>query len=84
MNAVPYLDQALTGARIDCGQDLHKQFIEFGGAAYVWMTMQIEYEPVNPMETKQPYEQYLGAAPTRIFKRDRTFSTIEHLGTDSF
>ena len=32
-NAVPDLDQAFAGARVDCGRDLHKQLIEFGGAA---------------------------------------------------
>ena len=31
-NAVPDLDQALSGARLDCGKDLHKQLIEYGGA----------------------------------------------------
>ena len=34
-NAAPDLDQALSGARLDCGRDLHKQLIEFGGAAKV-------------------------------------------------
>ena len=28
--AVPDLDQALAGARVHCGRDLHKQLIEFG------------------------------------------------------
>ena len=34
-NAVPDLDQALSGARVDCGLDLHKILIDFGGAAKV-------------------------------------------------
>ena len=37
-NAAEKLDQALSGARLDCGRDLHKQLIEFGGAAKVRMT----------------------------------------------
>ena len=55
-NATPDLDQELSGARLDCGRDLHKQLIEFGGAAKVWMTVQVEYEPVNPMANKQRFE----------------------------
>ena len=61
-NAFPDLDQALSGARLDCGRDLHKQLIEFGGAAKVWMTVQVEYEPINSMANKQPFEQFLSAA----------------------
>ena len=38
-NAVPDLDQALSGARVDCGRDLHKQLIDFGVAAKVRMTV---------------------------------------------
>ena len=36
----------------------------------MWMTVQVEYEPVNPLANKEPFEQYLSAAPTRIFRRD--------------
>ena len=36
-NAVPDIDQALYGVRLDCGKDLHKQLIEYNGAAKVWM-----------------------------------------------
>ena len=32
-NVAPDLDQALSEARHDCGRDVHKQLIEFGGAA---------------------------------------------------
>ena len=73
-NAVPDNDQALSGAKIDFARDLHKQLIEFGGAAKVWMTVQVEYEPVNPLANKQPFEQYLSAAPTRMFRRDEKIS----------
>ena len=34
----------------------------------MWMTVQVEYEPVNFMANNQRFEQYLSAAPTRIFK----------------
>ena len=34
-NAVPDLDKALSGALLDCGQDLQKQLGEFGGAVKV-------------------------------------------------
>ena len=38
-NAVPDLDQTLSKARLNCGRDLHKQLIEFGEAAKVWMAV---------------------------------------------
>ena len=76
INSVPDLDQALCGARLDCVRDLHKQIIEFGGAAKVWMTVQVEYEPVNPLTNKPRFKQYLSAAPTRMFKRDGTDSSF--------
>ena len=69
---MPDLDKALPVARVDFGRDLHKQLIEFGGAAKVWMTVQVEYEPVNPLANKQPFEQYLRDGPTRMFRRDKT------------
>ena len=80
---MPDLDQALSGARLDCGRDLHKQLIEFGGAAKVWMTVQVEYESVNPIANKQPFEQYLSAAPTRMFKSDGTISQFGNPYIDS-
>ena len=73
-NAVPDLDQALSIVTLDCGRDLHKQLIEFGGAAKVWMTVQVEYEPVNPWANKQPFAQYLSAVPTRMYRRDEAVS----------
>ena len=75
-NAVPDLDQALSGARLDCGQDLHKQLIEYGGATKVWMTVQVEYEQINPLANQEPFDQYLSAAQTRIFRRDGQFSAF--------
>ena len=82
-NAVPNLDQTLSGARLDCGRDLHKQLIEFRGAAKVWMTVQVEYEPVNPLANMHPFEQYLSAAPTRMFRRDGTVSAFSNPYLDS-
>ena len=82
-NAMPDLDQALSGARLDCEWDLHKQLIEYGGAAKVWMTVQVEYEPVNPLGNKEPFVQYLSAAPTRIFSRDGQFSAFANPYIDS-
>ena len=83
-NVVPDLDQALSEARVDCGREIHKQLIEFGGAAKVWMTVQVEYEPVNHLANKQPFEQYLSAAPTRMFRRDETTSAFGNPYIDSF
>ena len=67
---MPDLDKALSGAWLDCGQNLHKQLSEFGDALKVWVTVQVAYEPVKPMANKEPFEQYLSAAPTRIFRSD--------------
>ena len=67
-DALPDLGKALQEVWLDCGLDLHKQLIEYGGAAKVWMTVLVEYEPVNPMANKQPNDHYLSATPTRIFK----------------
>ena len=48
------------------------------------MTVQVEYEPVNPLANKQPFEQYLSAAPTRMFRRDDTTSAFGNPYIDSF
>ena len=40
------------------------------------MTFLVEYEPLNPLGNKQPFEQYLSAAPTRMFWRDETVSAV--------
>ena len=80
---MPDLDKALPVARVDFGRDLHKQLIEFGGAAKVWMTVQVEYEPVNPLANEQPFEHYISAAPTRMFTHDGTISAFENSYSDS-
>ena len=77
------LDQALSGARLDCERDVHKQLIEYGRAANVWMTVHVEYEPVNLLANKQPFEQYLSAASTRMLRRDETISAFGNPYIDS-
>ena len=67
---MPDLDKALSGAWLDCGQDLHEQLCEFGRAVIVWKTVQVAYEPDKPMANKKPFKQYLSTAPTRIFRSD--------------
>ena len=47
------------------------------------MTIQVEYEPVNLLANKVPFEQYLFAAPTRIFRRDGTISAFANQFIDS-
>ena len=47
------------------------------------MTVQVEYKPVNPFANKQPFEQYLSAAATRIFRRDGTISAFANPYIDS-
>ena len=47
------------------------------------MTVQIEYEPVNPISNKQRFEQYLSAAPTRMVKRDGTVPAYANPYIDS-
>ena len=46
------------------------------------MTVQVEYEPVNPLANKQRFEKYLSAAPTCMFKRDGTVSSFANLYID--
>ena len=65
-NAVLDLDQALSGARLDCGRDLHQQLIEYGGAAKVWMTLQVEYEPVNLLANKSGEFRQVQARRTNL------------------
>ena len=55
-NAVPDLDQTLAGPMVVGGRNLYKQLIDFGEAAKVWLTVKVEYEPVNPLAKKQSYE----------------------------
>ena len=47
------------------------------------MTIQVKYEQVNPLTIKVPFEQYLSAAPTRIFRRDETISAFANTYIDS-
>ena len=83
--AFPNLDQALNGSWVDSALDLHNQLIEFGGAAKVWITVQVQYEPTKPESDKrQAFDQYLSATPTRIFKREGSITTAPNLYTDSF
>ena len=82
-NALPDLDQALSGAWVDCGSDIHKQLIEFGGAAKVWITVQVRYEPAKPDNDKRhAFYQYLSASPTRIFKRNGPITPSSNPYTD--
>ena len=81
-NAVLDIDQTLSNARVDCGPDFYKQLINFNGAAKVWMTVQVEYSPVNPLANKQPFEQYLSASPTRMLKSKELSLNLEtHIST---
>ena len=47
------------------------------------MTVQVVYEPVNPLANKMPFEHYLSAAPSCIFKHDGTISAFENPYIDS-
>ena len=47
------------------------------------MTVQVEYEPVNPLTNKMTLEQYLSAAPTRFSRRDGTIFAFANLYADS-
>lgn len=48
------------------------------------MTVNSEYEQVNPLANKQPFEQYLSALLTRIFWRDETFTAYDNQYIVSF
>ena len=47
------------------------------------MTVQVEYEPVNYVANKHPIEQYLSAAPTRMFRRGEKISGFGNPYIDS-
>ena len=47
------------------------------------MTVQVKYEPINRFANKQPFKQYLSAAPTRMFRRDETISAFGNPYIDS-
>ena len=40
----------------------------------MWVTVQVAYEPIKPMANNEPFEQYLSAAPTQIFRFDGPFT----------
>ena len=46
--------------------------IEFNKSAKVYIAIQVKYEQINFLVNKKSFEQYLSAAPTRMFRRDRT------------
>ena len=50
----------------------------------MWPTIQVKYEPVILLATNQPFEQYLSAAPIRIFTRDGTVFPFKNPYIDSF
>ena len=69
---------------MDCALDLHNQLIDFDGAAKVWITVLVEYEPTKPESDKRlAFEQYLSATPTRIFKRQGSLTTFPNLYRES-
>ena len=83
-NALIDLDQALSGALVDCGSDIHKQVVEFKAAAKVWITVQVRYEPAKPdTDKREAFDQYLSATATRIFKRDGQITSTTNPYTDS-
>ena len=48
----------------------------------MWITVQAEYEPINSLANKQPFEQYLNAAPALVFRRDKTTYKFGNLYID--
>ena len=68
--STPDLDIALNAINRDCGSDI-RRMIEGYGAAKVWLTVQVRYEPANPKDEKnKAFEFFLSCAPTRFFYRD--------------
>ena len=63
---------------LDCKRDRHKQLIMLAKTAIMWTTVQVEYEPVNPLANKQPFKHYLSAAPTCMFKSDGTITAFKN------
>ena len=47
------------------------------------MTVQVDYEPINLLANKQPFEQYLSAAPNCMFRLDETTSAFGNPYIDS-
>ena len=49
----------------------------------MYITVQVRYEPAKPeTDKRQAFDQYLSAAPTRIFKREGTITAITNPYTD--
>ena len=47
--------------------------VEGYGAAKVWLTVQVRYEPANPRDEKhKPFKFYLTSAATRFYRRETT------------
>ena len=76
------MDHALSDSKLNCVRNLHYQLIEFGRASKVWMTFQVEYELVIFITNKQIFVQYLSAAPTRMFKRDKIIFAFRNFCID--
>ena len=75
---MPDLDHAISEATLDCMRNFYKTLIEFGETAKVRMTVHVEYEPVNSLANKKPFEHYLSAALTCIFKRYGKVTVIQN------
>ena len=57
--------------------------MEFVGAAKVWITGQVLYEPAKPdTDKRQAFDQYLSAAITRILKPEETITSMTNPYTD--
>ena len=64
----PDFDMALKSIISDCGMDI-RRMVEGYGAAKVWLTVQVRYEPANPRDEKhKPFEFYLTSAATRFYR----------------
>ena len=84
LSAAPDLEIAFIGALGDCNTDIDNQLMKFNGAAKVWITVQVRYEPAKPDTVKrEALNQYLSATPTRIFKRDGLIEATTNSYTDS-
>ena len=82
-NALPDLDLALDGALVDFGADVHQTIMEYGGAAKIWITLQVRYEPTNPEDDERhEFLQFLSATATRFFRRDGQINGYANPYTD--
>ena len=82
-NALPDLGLALDGALLDCGGDVHRTIMEYEGAAKIWMTVQVRYEPANVEDdNRHGFTQFLSATATRFFKREGQINKYANPYTD--